>query len=248
MTQAHDTYNAPPPSDDILHLECLPYPFTEALSCSFEPCHIYEGKRLRPLWKTTPIVAPFLDSTFSRPEYCALSIYSAADYDQARIDAIQRMLLRKIVAFHLGNAMHVPEVYAIVKGAGNQCAGILHEWVQARPWNMQIDDTFFQRNRPSSHPDYQDPEQFPSEYTAKRFFMARIHRLLHDAGFPHLAAHYKWSMLGTSRIMLRTGKPYTNYSGLTMVSFPHEEICIDQLQRFIEHHGPSGHIYIRNDE
>lgn len=153
-----------------------------------------------------------------------------------RIGALWQLLVRTAVAHELGLPGAVPNVLATFYDQNLLSFGVVHEWVDGRMWRLEMDDRLFERVAPNPVPDYLEPQEFPNEYTAKRFFLARMERLLKEMGAYGLAARYRWNnWLAPRRVILRSGGTHP-YKDLVAVDFEPALGDIAQLESYLEKH------------
>ncbi|HBA85838.1 MAG TPA: hypothetical protein DCZ95_17280 [Verrucomicrobia bacterium] len=118
----------------------------------------------------------------------------------------------------LGSESFVAEIYGACEAPGFQAR--VQEWIDGRPWKLEIDRRLNARQHPGEHPDYRQPNSFPDEYAAKEFLLARLSRLLKDLGLESLAKHYRWnSWLGPTRVVMRRAAENKPYAGLAAIDF-----------------------------
>jgi len=154
-----------------------------------------------------------------------------------RAAALWQFIIRSVAASVLGWEECVPKIYATFYDQNLRAFGFIEEWVQGRPWRLEIDDHLFDRAVPSTDIDYKTPDQFPSEYTAKRFFLARMERLLRELGADGLADHYRWSRWDSPRhAILRDNAEWLTYRGLTAIHFVPASCQIEKLRAYIDAH------------
>ena len=117
----------------------------------------------------------------------------------------------------LGAPDAVADAYASFYDAGLGAYGEIREWVTGRAWRLESD------TQPRLRRQWRtiDPRETDSpEYVAKRRFMHRLVRLLHDMGAPELARQYEWWTLKSQpNVMKRTGQDGDPAAGLCAVDF-----------------------------
>jgi hypothetical protein len=147
--------------------------------------------------------------------------YAPRCYEAAcRSNALWQKLLRHAARSKLGTEECISDVYATVYDPRLYAFGAIKEWVEGRPWKLEIDDRVLNRPKPARPPHYREPSRFRSEYIAKRFFMARLVRLLHEAGAPDLARQFEWSTWKSQpNVLKRFGHDGESYVGLTAIDF-----------------------------
>lgn len=154
----------------------------------------------------------------------------------ARIGALWEFIARTAAAHEMGLPNAVPNVFATFYDQNLLAFGIIEEWVGGRPWRLEMDDCIFDRIAPDEPVDYLHPQNFPNEYTAKRFFLARMERLLREMGAEQLAKRYRWdNWLSTRRVVLRSGAQDV-YRDLTALDFEPALGSSQKLQAYVEQH------------
>jgi hypothetical protein len=153
-----------------------------------------------------------------------------------RIGALWQLLARTAVERELQLPEAVPNALATFYDQNLLAFGTIYEWVDGRMWRLEMDDRIFDRLAPPPQPDYLEPREFPNEYTAKRFFLARLERLFKEMGADGLAARYSWkNWLSSQRVLLRTGSQ-DSYRGLVAVDFEPALGDIQRLESYLERH------------
>ncbi len=152
----------------------------------------------------------------------------------ARIGALWELLARTAVAREMGLDAGVPNVYATFYDQNLLAFGTIEEWIGGRPCRLEMDDRLFERMVPQQPVDYLHPHAFANEYTAKRFFLARIERLFKEMGADGLAARYAWTnWTAPRRVVLRSGTPDI-YRGLTAIDFEPALGNVAALRTYLE--------------
>ncbi len=152
--------------------------------------------------------------------HCGLRLeHATRAADCARSFWSQRRL-RQAAGDRLGSDLFIPHPVGIVLDPDQGVAGVIQEWVDGRPWRLEIDDHVFQRPRPGPVPDYREPAMFHAEYLAKRWFMARLERLLRELELFTWARLYHWRGINPTRVWKRMGAPDDPYWGLVALDFP----------------------------
>ncbi len=153
-----------------------------------------------------------------------------------RIGALWHLLVRRAATITLGDPDCVPKIYATFYDQNLRAFGTIEEWAPGRSWRLEMDDAVFDRTHPPPDPDYHHPSDFPNEYTAKRFFMARFARLLREMGATGLAERYDWrNWRSIRRVVLRAGFPGP-YHGLAATDFEPAKSDANTLRSFLEKH------------
>jgi len=154
-----------------------------------------------------------------------------------RVAALWQFVIRAAATQALSGEACVPKIYATFYDQNLRAFGFIEEWVQGRPWRLEIDDHLFDRSIPGPDVDYKNPDQFPSEYTAKRFFLARMERLLREIGADGLADHYCWKNWNSPRhAILRDNAEWLSYRGLTAIHFVPASYQVEKLRTYVEEH------------
>jgi hypothetical protein len=111
----------------------------------------------------------------------------------------------------------VAEVHASFYDPSLRAFGEIREWVEGRTWRLEPDTTPGLRRRWQTVA----PESTGSpEYVAKRQFMWRFVRLLHEMGAPELARQYEWwTMKSQPNTLKRAGADRNPAAGLCAVDF-----------------------------
>lgn len=136
-----------------------------------------------------------------------------------RMGALWQTVVRAAATAAMGRDTVVPKVLATFYDQNLRAFGTIEEWIGGRPWRLEMDDQLFDRTHPSDDPDIQEERRFTSEYTAKRFFLARIARVMREVGADGLADRYAWrNWRSPRRAVLREGST-DPYAGLTAVDF-----------------------------
>lgn len=153
-----------------------------------------------------------------------------------RVGALWQLLARVAVANSMRLPAAVPNVFATFYDRNLLSFGTIEEWVEGRPWRLEMDDRVFDRIAPPEPPDYLVPDTFKDEYTAKRFFLARFHRLLTEMGATGLAARYAWrNFQSTRRVELRPDATDV-YHGLVAKDFEPALGDIFVLRQYLNEH------------
>lgn len=136
-----------------------------------------------------------------------------------RIGALWQAVVRAAATAAMGRDNTVPKILATFYDQNLRAFGTIEEWVGGRPWRLEMDEAVFDRPHPSDDPDVHDPVRFDSEYTAKRFFMARLARVMREVGADGLADRYAWGNWRSPRRVVLREDGADNYTGLTAVDF-----------------------------
>lgn len=154
---------------------------------------------------------------------------------RARQAAVCRKLVRRAAGIELGQESAVADVYATFFDPARGWFGTLGEWIDGRFWRLETDDRLFDRPRPSSRPEHDDPSRFRTEYDAKRLFMARLVSLLRKTGAIGWARRYEWSTwISQRKVLKRMDADGDPHAGWTSMDFAEAEIYIPALRQYAE--------------
>ncbi len=106
-----------------------------------------------------------------------------------RAGLLWQKLIRRAAGIEFGTETAVKNVYASFWDGTLNAFGEITEWIEGRTWLLEVDDAPARRIRWRNVP--LDATQ-SREYVAKRRFMARMVKLLHDMGAAELARQYEW--------------------------------------------------------
>ncbi|MBU1693919.1 MAG: hypothetical protein KKC51_08130 [Verrucomicrobia bacterium] len=147
---------------------------------------------------------------------------------RVRQAALCQKLIRRAASVELGAESAVADVYGTFFDPKLGWIGSLGEWIEGRFWRMEIDDRLFDRPRPASQPERDDPARFRTEYDAKRLFMARWVSLLHRLGAARLARRYEWSTwISQRKVLKRAGFDDDPHAGWTATDFKGARLTSD---------------------
>jgi hypothetical protein len=139
---------------------------------------------------------------------------------RVRQAALFQKRIRRAAGVELGSESAVADVYGTFFDPEREWIGTLGEWIEGRFWRMEMDGRLFDRPRPSSQPERDDPARFQTEYDAKRLFMARLVSLLRRMGEVRLARRYEWSTwISQRKVLKRAGFDDDPHSGWTATDF-----------------------------
>ena len=110
--------------------------------------------------------------------------------DAVRAGALWQKLIRRGAGVRLGSENAVVDILATFIDSSLGSCGELSEWIDGRLWRLEADDNLDARKK--WKPGYPDEELESPEYRAKRTFMRRLVRLLHEMGAVELARQYEW--------------------------------------------------------
>lgn len=161
---------------------------------------------------------------------------SSGSPSRNRSATLMQHLVRVAAGAALGAANGVAAVWATFALEQGGAVGRLMEWVDGRPWKLETDRRVWARPAPGPNPDYREPVAPATEYGAKRFFMARLARLLRELGAPGLAACYAWRGIHPTRVMCRLGSGGAPYGRMAAVDFPWRPCAIGRLRDYAAAH------------
>ncbi len=110
--------------------------------------------------------------------------------DAVRAGALWQKLIRRGAGVRLGSENAVVDILATFIDSSLGSCGELSEWIDGRLWRLEADDNLDARKK--WKPGDPDEELESPEYRAKRTFMRRLVRLLHEMGAVELARQYEW--------------------------------------------------------
>jgi hypothetical protein len=136
----------------------------------------------------------------------------------ARAGALWQKLIRRGAGLRLGGTEAVVDILATVVDRDLGSCGEISEWVDGRLWRFEVDDDLDSRRR--WKPGRPEQGVGSPEYRAKKLFMARLVRLLHDMGAPELARQYEWwTAKSQPNVLKRLSSGFDPSSGHTAVDF-----------------------------
>jgi len=138
----------------------------------------------------------------------------------AMAGALWQKLLRRGAKIRFGDERAVVDVYATFVDTNLGSCGELSEWVEGRTWRLEVDDRLDLLMR-WRRGDQIDQERLGSpEYRAKREFMDRLVRLMHEMGAHECARQYEWSTWKSQPNCLKRKEAEDSpYRGLVAVDF-----------------------------
>jgi hypothetical protein len=135
-----------------------------------------------------------------------------------RAGALWQKLIRRAAKVRFGSEEAVADIYATFVDRSLGSCGELREWVEGRTWRLEADENLDLLKRWKKGKEI-DPQKLGSpEYRAKRVFMERFVRLLHDMGAYELARQYEWSTCKSQPNCLKRANTADD-SGLVAVDF-----------------------------
>ena len=172
-----------------------------ALKILIPPSEI--SRRIRNLFYGIGFQAPF-----------SLQALAAA----GRSQALWQKFIRRAAGIVLGREDAVADIVGTVLDAGLGSYGELSEWVDGRMWRFEVDDDL--DGRKAWRPGMPDGVVGSVEYRAKKSFMRRFVRLMHELGAGELARQYEWwSLKSQPNVMKRTASDPDPRAGLTAIDF-----------------------------
>jgi hypothetical protein len=141
-----------------------------------------------------------------------------ANPDAVRAGALWQKFIRRGAKIQLGSERAVVDILATFIDPLFGSCGEISEWVDGRAWRFEVDDNLFKRFRWKPG-DSNDGLGSP-EYRAKRTFMARLVKLMHEMGAAELARQYEWWTLKSQpNALKRSENDADPEAGLTAVDF-----------------------------
>jgi hypothetical protein len=138
--------------------------------------------------------------------------------DAVRAGALWQKFIRRVAKIQLGSERAVVDILATFIDPTFGSCGEISEWVDGRVWRFEVDDNLFKRLR--WKPGDPDDGLGSPEYRAKRMFMARLVKLMHEMGAAELARQYEWWTLKSQpNALKRSGNDSDPEAGLTAVDF-----------------------------
>jgi len=110
--------------------------------------------------------------------------------DAARAGALWQKFIRRGARLRLGSENAVVDILATFVDSKLGSHGEISEWVEGRMWRLEADDNLDARRKWKVGD--RGEEVGSPEYRAKRTFMARLVRLMHEMGASELARQYEW--------------------------------------------------------
>ncbi|MGC9455594.1 MAG: hypothetical protein ACP5HU_12130 [Phycisphaerae bacterium] len=138
--------------------------------------------------------------------------------DAARAGALWQKFVRRAAKVRFGDESCVSDIYATLVDRHIGGCGELREWVEGRPWRFEVDDRLLARMRWKVGED--DTGLGSPEYRAKKAFMYRLVKLMHEMGAPELARQYEWwTCKSQPNVMKRTETEHDPSALPTAVDF-----------------------------
>ncbi|MFQ5721190.1 MAG: hypothetical protein ACE5GI_01690 [Candidatus Aminicenantales bacterium] len=135
-----------------------------------------------------------------------------------RAAALWQKIIRRAAGLHLGSERAVVDILATFADPVLGSCGEISEWVEGRLWRFEVDDNLDARLKWKVG---EKEENVGSpEYRAKRDFMARLVKLMHEMGAAELARQYEWWTFKSQPNVLKRidSDPYPD-KGLVAVDF-----------------------------
>jgi hypothetical protein len=138
----------------------------------------------------------------------------------ARAGALWQRFIRRGAKIRFGDERAVADVYAtFVDNNLGSCAE-LSEWVEGRTWRLEVDDYIDLLMRWRKGGQVDQGRLGSPEYRAKRAFMDRLVRLMHEMGAHESARQYEWSTWKSQpNCLKRKDEEDSPYGGLVAVDF-----------------------------
>jgi hypothetical protein len=135
-----------------------------------------------------------------------------------RSQALWQKFIRRAAKLEFGSEEAVVDIIAtLIDRTLGSCAE-LSEWVEGRMWRFEVDDDLDARRKWKTG--RLDRKAGSPEYLAKRAFMKRLVRLMHDMGAVELARQYEWwSLKSQPNALKRTASDPDPEAGLVAVDF-----------------------------
>ncbi len=110
--------------------------------------------------------------------------------DAVRAGALWQKFIRQGAGLRLGSKESVVDILATFIDTTLGSCGEVSEWIDGRLWRLESDDNLDARRKWNA----EDPikELGSPEYRAKRTFMKRLVRLMHEMGAFEIARQYEW--------------------------------------------------------
>jgi len=138
----------------------------------------------------------------------------------ARAGALWQKLIRRGAAIEFGDERAVVDIYGTFIDERLGSCGELSEWVEGRTWLLEVDDRLDLLGRWRRGRTVDERKLGSPEYRAKRDFMRRFVKLLHEMGAPEFARQYEWSTCKSQpNCLKRSGFGNNPAAGLTAVDF-----------------------------
>jgi len=135
-----------------------------------------------------------------------------------RAAALWQKMIRRGAGLHLGSERAVVDILATFVDPILGSCGEISEWVEGRVWRFEVDDNLDARLKWKM--DQKEDGVGSPEYRAKRTFMARLVKLMHEMGAVELARQYEWWTFKSQPNVLKRldSDPYPD-KGLVAVDF-----------------------------
>jgi hypothetical protein len=139
----------------------------------------------------------------------------------ARASALWQKFIRRGASLRFGNEMAVADIYATFTDTALGSCGELGQWIDGRTWRLEVDENMdlLKKWRKGKITDAA-PHLASPEYRAKKQFMAKFVKLLHDMGGYEFARQYEWlTCKSQPNCLKRTDTEDKPAEGLTAVDF-----------------------------
>ncbi len=135
-----------------------------------------------------------------------------------RSQALWQTFIRRAARNEFGRDDTVVEILGTVLDRNLGSYGEINEWIDGRMWRFEVDDDLDARRHWKVGQPGRDVGS--PEYRAKKTFMRRLVRLLHDIGATELARQYEWwSLKSQPNALKRTSSDPDPEAGLVAVDF-----------------------------
>ena len=111
----------------------------------------------------------------------------------ARAGALWQKIIRRAARIRFGDDAVVADIHATFVDSVLGSCGELSEWVDGRPWHLEVDDRLDLLKRWRKGKAVDQSLLGSPEYRAKYSFMKKFVELLHDMGGHEFARQYEWS-------------------------------------------------------
>ncbi len=146
--------------------------------------------------------------------------------DAVRAVGLWHRIIRRAAGVTFHDESAVADAFAMFHDETLGSLGLVLEWVEGRPWRIELDERLFAVG------DVAEAEASPAaegtarrsacrtEYEAKKAFMDRVVGLLEDLGADELARQYRWwHLTGQVNVLKRASSNGDPSAGLTAVDF-----------------------------
>jgi hypothetical protein len=138
--------------------------------------------------------------------------------DAVRAGALWQKFIRRGAKLRFGSESAVVDILATFVDPALGSCGEISEWVEGRTWRFEVDDNLDARLRWKVGESGQALGS--PEYRAKRAFMAKLLRLMHEMGALELARQYEWwTCKSQPNVLKRTASDPDPAEGYVAVDF-----------------------------